>query len=331
MKAVLAKHHGPPESLVVEDVAPLQAGPGEVIVSVHASAVNFPDTLIIENRYQFKPALPFSPGGEVAGTVRQVGEGVQGFAPGDRVIAVCGWGGYAEEVRTVPEKLVALPVGIDMEAAAALVITYGTSHYALKDRAALQPGETLLVLGAAGGTGISAVELGKLMGARVIAAASTDEKLALCRAHGADETINYTREDIRERIKALTGGRGADVVYDPVGGSYTEPALRSMAWRGRYLVIGFTAGEIPRPALNLVLLKGCSIVGVFYGGFAQAEPVRYQAFMDELVGWLAQGRIRPAITARYPLEQAAQALRVVADRKATGKIMLSTALGRGEA
>ncbi|MGJ7544738.1 NADPH:quinone oxidoreductase family protein [Variovorax sp. LT1R16] len=330
MKAVLAKRHGPPESLVVEEVAPLQAGPGEVIVSVHASAVNFPDTLIIENRYQFKPALPFSPGGEVAGTVKQVGEGVQGFAPGDRVIAVCGWGGYAEEVRTRPEKLVPLPTGIDMEAAAALVITYGTSHYALKDRAALQPGETLLVLGAAGGTGISAVELGKLMGARVIAAASTDEKLALCKAHGADETINYTREDLRERLKALTGGRGVDVVYDPVGGSYTEPALRSMAWRGRYLVIGFTAGEIPRPALNLVLLKGCSIVGVFYGGFAQAEPVRYQAFMDELVGWLAQGRIRPAITARYPLEQAAQALRVVADRKATGKIMLSTALGRGE-
>lgn len=331
MKAVLAKRHGPPESLVLEDIEALRAGPGEVIVSVHASAVNFPDTLIIENRYQFKPALPFSPGGEVAGTVKQVGEGVQGFAPGDRVIAVCGWGGYAEEVRTVPGKLVALPEGIDMEAAAALVITYGTSHYALKDRAAIQPGETLLVLGAAGGTGLSAVELGKLMGARVIAAASTDEKLALCQAHGADETIDYTREDLRERVKALTGGRGVDVVYDPVGGSYTEPALRSMAWRGRYLVIGFTAGEIPRPALNLVMLKGCSIVGVFYGGFAQAEPVRYQAFMDELVGWLAQGRIRPAITERYPLEQAAQALRVVADRKATGKIMLSTALGRGEA
>ena len=330
MKAVLAKHHGPPESLVVEDIAPLHAGPGEVIVSVHASAVNFPDTLIIENRYQFKPALPFSPGGEVAGVIKQVGEGVQGFAPGDRVIAVCGWGGFAEEVRTVPEKLVPLPAGIAMEAAAALVITYGTSHYALKDRAAIQPGETLLVLGAAGGTGLSAVELGKLMGARVIAAASTEEKLALCKAHGADETINYTSEDLRERIKVLTGGRGVDVVYDPVGGGYTEPALRSMAWRGRYLVIGFTAGEIPKPALNLVLLKGCSIVGVFYGGFAQAEPARYQAFMDELVGWLAQGRIRPAITERYLLEQAAQALRVVADRRATGKIMLSTALGRGE-
>ncbi len=328
MKAVLARRHGPPESLVVEEVDAMHAGPGEVIVRVHTSAVNFPDTLIIENKYQFKPALPFSPGGEVAGTIGQVGAGVEGFAVGDRVIAVCGWGGFAEEVRTVPAKLVRLPEGIDMEAAAALVITYGTSHYALKDRAAIQPGETLLVLGAAGGTGISAVELGKLMGARVIAAASTDEKLALCRAHGADDTINYATEDLRERIKALTGGRGVDVVYDPVGGSYTEPALRSMAWRGRYLVIGFTAGEIPKPALNLVLLKGCAIVGVFYGGFAQAEPARYEAFMKELVGLLAQGRIKPAITARFPLEEAALALRLVADRKATGKIMLTTALGR---
>ena len=331
MEAVRVKHHGPPESLVLEDIDALRAEPGEVIVSVHASAVNFPDTLIIENKYQFKPALPFSPGGEVAGTVKEVGAGVTGFAPGDRVIAVCGWGGYAEEVRTVPAKLVPLPAGIDMQAAAALVITYGTSHYALKDRAAIQPGETLLVLGAAGGTGISAVELGKLMGARVIAAASTDDKLALCKAHGADETINYTTQDLRERVKALTGGRGVDVVYDPVGGAYTEPALRSMAWRGRYLVIGFTAGEIPKPALNLVLLKGCAIVGVFYGGFAVAEPERYQVFMEELVGLLASGSIRPAITARYPLEQAVQALRTVADRKATGKIMLTTALGRAAA
>lgn len=325
MKAVLAKRHGPPETLVVEDIAPLQAGPGEVVVSVQTSAVNFPDTLIIENRYQFKPALPFSPGGEVSGTVRSVGAGVTGFAPGDRVIAVCGWGGFAQEVSTTPSKLVRLPAGIDMEAAAALVITYGTSHYALKDRAAIQPGETLLVLGAAGGTGLSAVELGKLMGARVIAAASTDEKLALCTKHGADATINYTREDLRERIKALTGGRGVDVVYDPVGGSYTEPALRSMAWRGRYLVIGFTAGEIPKPALNLVLLKGCSIVGVFYGGFAQAEPARYDAFMQELVGLLADGKIQPVITARFALEDAAQALRLVADRKVMGKVVLTVA------
>ncbi|MEJ8857388.1 NADPH:quinone oxidoreductase family protein [Variovorax robiniae] len=330
MKAARIHRHGPPESLVFEEVPSQVPGKGEVLVSVHASAVNFPDTLIIENKYQFKPELPFSPGGEVAGTIKAVGEGVTGFAAGDRVIAVCGWGGYAEEVLTTVDKLVRLPEGIDMEAAAALVITYGTSHYALKDRAAIQPGETLLVLGAAGGTGISAIELGKLMGARVIAAASTDEKLALCRASGADETINYATEDLRERVKALTGGRGVDVVYDPVGGHYAEPALRSMAWRGRYLVIGFTAGEIPKLPLNLVLLKGCSIVGVFYGGFSKAEPARYDAFMQELVGWLADGSLRPTITARYPLERAAEALRVVADRRATGKIMLTTSLGRGD-
>ena len=320
--------HGPPESLTVDEVPSPEPGKGQVLVSVHASAVNFPDTLIIENKYQFKPELPFAPGGEVAGTIKSVGEGVNGFEVGDRVIAVCGWGGYAEEVLTTVDKLVRLPQGIDMEAAAALVITYGTSHYALQDRAAIQPGETLLVLGAAGGTGVSAIELGKLMGAKVIAAASSDEKLALCKARGADETINYATEDLRQRVKALTGGRGVDVVYDPVGGAYAEPALRSMAWRGRYLVIGFTTGEIPKLPLNLVLLKGCSIVGVFYGGFAQAEPARYDAFMQELVGWLADGRIKPAITARYPLERAAEALRVVADRRATGKIMLTTALGR---
>lgn len=328
MKAVRIHRHGPPESLVVDEVESPVPGPGQVLVSVHASAVNFPDTLIIDNKYQFKPALPFSPGGEVAGTIKSVGEGVTGHAPGDRVIAVCGWGGFADEVLTTVDKLVRLPQGIDMESGAALIITYGTSHYALKDRAALQPGETLLVLGAAGGTGVSAIELGKLMGARVIAAASSDEKLALCKACGADDTINYTTENLRERVKALTGGRGVDVVYDPVGGVYAEPALRSMAWRGRYLVIGFTTGEIPKLPLNLVLLKGCSIVGVFYGGFSQAEPARYDAFMQELVGWLADGRIKPAITARYPLERAAEALRVVADRRATGKIMLTTALGR---
>ena len=328
MKALLAQRHGPPESLVLQDIAPLQPGPGQVVVSVHASAVNFPDTLIIENKYQFKPALPFAPGGEVAGTLRAVGAGVRGWEVGQRVIAVPGWGGFAEEVLTTPDKLVRLPHGVDLQAAAALVMTYGTSHYALKDRAAVQPGETLLVLGAAGGTGVSAIELGKLMGARVIAAASSEEKLALCRAHGADATINYTTEDLRARLKDLTAGRGVDVVYDPVGGPYTEPALRSMAWRGRYLVIGFTAGEIPKPPLNLALLKGCSIVGVFYGGFAQAEPARYEAFMQELVGWLAEGRIRPAITARFPLERGTEALRLVADRRATGKIMLTTALGR---
>jgi NADPH2:quinone reductase len=328
MKAALCKQYGPPETLVVEDVASPLPGKGQVAISVHASAINFPDALIIANKYQFKPPLPFAPGGEVAGVVKQVGEGVTEFAVGDRVFAGCGWGGYAEEVVTEARKVQRLPDGVSMEAGASLVMTYGTTQYALKDRAHIQPGETLLVLGAAGGTGVSAIELGKLMGARVIACASSDEKLALCRQLGADETINYATEDMRERIKALTGGKGVDVVYDPVGGGYTEPALRSMAWKGRYLVIGFTAGEIPRPPLNLALLKGCSIVGVFYGMFGEMEPARRKELMAELLGWLASGKIHPPVTERYPLEQAAQALRVVADRKAKGKIVLTTALGR---
>jgi NADPH2:quinone reductase len=330
MKAVLCKRHGEPDTLVVEDVPSLQPKAGEVVISVHAAAVNFPDTLIIENKYQFKPALPFSPGGEVAGTVKAVGDGVTAFAPGDRVISACGWGGFAEEVAVQQRKVAHLADGATMEAGASLLITYGTTHYALTERARLQPGETLLVLGAAGGTGLSAVEIGKLMGARVIAAASSADKLAVARRHGADATIDYSKEDLRERLKALTDGRGADVVYDPVGGAYTEPALRSMAWGGRYLVIGFTAGEIPRLPLNLPLLKGCSIVGVFYGGFSEHEPQRYQALLNELMQWLAQGRIRPAITSRRPLEEAAAALLELTTRRAIGKIILTTALGRGE-
>jgi NADPH2:quinone reductase len=328
MKAVLCKQFGPPETLVVEDVVGPDAGVGEVVVSVHAAAVNFPDTLIIENRYQFKPALPFSPGGEVSGVVKSVGPQVVGFAAGDRVIAVCGWGGFAEEVVVPVRKLVHLPEGVAMDMAALLMLTYGTSYYALKDRAQIQPGETLLVLGAAGGAGLSAVELGKAMGARVIAAASSDRKLALCLEHGADHTINYATADIRESLRDLTGGRGVDVVYDPVGGSYTEPALRSMAWNGRLLVIGFTAGEIPRLPLNLPLLKGCSIVGVFYGAFLEREPERYRLLMSELMQLLATEKIHPAISARLPIEQAAEALREVADRRAMGKIILTTALGR---
>jgi NADPH2:quinone reductase len=328
MKAVLARQYGPPETLTFEEIPSPAPQRGEVVIAVHASAVNFPDTLIIENKYQLKPELPFSPGGEVAGTVKAVGEGVEGFAAGDRVMAVCGWGGFAEEVAVAASKVVAVPANVAMEAAAALFVTYGTTHYALRDRGALQPGETLLVLGAAGGAGLSAVELGKLLGAKVIAAASSEEKLALCRKSGADATINYATEDLRERVKALTDGRGVDVVYDPVGGRWAEPALRSMAWKGRYLVIGFAAGDIPKLPLNLPLLKGCSIVGVFYGAFRRAEPARWRELRDELVAWLAAGRIRPTITARYPLEQAADALRVVAERRALGKLMLSTALGR---
>ncbi len=331
MKALLCKQYGPPETLVLDDLPDLQAGPGEVVINVHAASANFPDTLIIQDKYQFKPALPFAPGGEVAGTIAALGEGVTGHALGDRVIGACGWGGFAEQVRVQAAKLQRLPAGVAMDLGAALVVTYGTTHYALVERAHLQPGETLLVLGAAGGTGLAAIELGKLMGARVIAAASSDEKLALCRQLGADETINYASEDLRARLRELTGGRGVDVVYDPVGGAYSEPALRSMAWNGRFLVIGFTAGEIPKLALNLTLLKGCAIVGVFYGAFSVHEPARYQALMDELLGWLGAGRIKPLVTAHYPLEDGAQALRDLLDRRATGKIVITTARGRAAA
>ena len=328
MKAVLCKHYGPPSDLVVEDIAALQAGEGQVLVEVHACGVNFPDTLIIQGKYQFKPALPFSPGAEVAGIVKEVGAGVTGFRPGDRVIAATTWGGYAQEALAQAERVTRMPDGMDFQTAAAFLLTYGTSHHALKDRGELKPGETVLVLGAAGGVGLAAVEIAKAMGARVIAAASTADKLAVCRQHGADETINYGSEDLRERIKALTGGRGVDVVYDPVGGAWSELALRSMAWKGRLLVIGFTAGEIPRLPLNLALLKGCSIVGVFHGGFQRNEPQAYQAQMAELFALVAQGRLKPAITARYPLEQAAQALQAFAERRVTGKVVLTTELGR---
>ncbi len=328
MKAILCRLHGPPESLVLADLPSPAPAHGEVVVAVHAAGVNFPDTLIIENRYQFKPALPFSPGSEVAGTVARVGPGVAGFASGDRVLALCGWGGYAEEVAVKAGALMRLPDDVPFEAAAVLASTYGTTHYALKERAALQPGETLLVLGAAGGTGVAAIQLGKLMGARVIACASSTQKLALCLELGADEVVNYETEDLRERLKALTGGLGVDVAYDPVGGSLTETALRSMAWGGRLLVIGFASGTISQPPLNLALLKGCDIQGVFYGAFLEREPQRNAALLQELLAWVGERRLRPAITERLPLEQAGIALRRLADRQAQGKTVLLTELGR---
>lgn len=328
MKAILCKRYGPPDTLVIEDRPSLVAGPGQIVIDVHACGVNFPDTLIIENKYQIKPELPFSPGGEVAGTVRSIGAGVSGLAVGDPVVASPGWGGFAEQVIAPVQCVLKLPANVSLVAASACSIAYGTTHHALRDRAQMRPGETLLVLGAAGGTGLSAVEIGKLMGAKVIAAASSDDKLALCRAHGADETINYSTEDLRERIRALTGGRGVDVVYDPVGGHYSEIALRSMAWKGRLLVIGFSAGDIPKLPLNLALLKGCSIVGVFHGGFQRNEPEAYQAQMAELFALVAQGQLKPAITARYPLEQTVDALRDIAARRVTGKIVLVTERGR---
>lgn len=331
MRAVLCQRHGPPESLTLVDLPTLTPAPGEVVVAVHAAGVNFPDTLIIENRYQFKPALPFAPGGEVAGTVVRVGTDVTGLAPGDRVMAVCGWGGFADEVAVKASAVVRLPPGVPMDAAAVLAATYGTTWYALKERAALQAGQTLLVLGAAGGTGAAAIQLGKLLGARVIACASSPEKLELCRQLGADEVVDHRRQDLRQALKALTGAQGVDVAYDPVGGELTEVALRAMAWGGRLLVIGFASGTIAQPPLNLALLKGCAIVGVFFGAFMEREPQRHAQLLQELLEAVAQGRLRPAIMQRLPLEQAAQALRQLADRQALGKTVLTTARGRAAA
>ncbi len=324
MKAVLCKEYGPPDSLVLEDVEPLKPGKGQVVVSVKACGVNFPDTLIIQGKYQFKPDMPFSPGGEVAGVVKEVGESVDGVQVGERVIAFTGWGGFAEEVAVDAAKLIKMPADMDFATAAAFTLVYGTSHHALKDRAQIQPGETLLILGASGGVGLAAVELGKVMGAHVIAAASSAEKLAICQQHGADELINYTTEDLKERVKALTKGKGVDVILDPLGGNYSEAALRSIAWKGRLLVIGFAAGDIPRIPLNLTLLKGCSIVGVFWGSFTEREPQHNQENLQELLSWFAQGKLKPHISATYPLEQAADALKDVMNRKVKGKVVLVT-------
>jgi NADPH:quinone reductase len=322
MKAVLCKAYGPPESLVVEDIPSPTPGPGEAVIAVKAASVNFPDVLIIQNKYQVKPPLPFSPGSEVAGIVETVGDGVTSFKPGDAVFAITTHGAFAEKLQIEAQRLMSIPAGMDFATAAAFGLTYATSEHALVDRGALGAGETLLVLGAAGGVGLAAIEIGKALGARVIACASTDDKLAVCREHGADGTINYATEDLRERIKALTGGNGPDVVYDPVGGPYTEPALRSIAWRGRLLVVGFAAGEIPKIPLNLTLLKGCSIVGVFWGEFTRREPQRFAESMQQLGRWYAQGRLKPHVSETFPLERAADALTLMAQRRVTGKIVL---------
>lgn len=324
MRAVLCKTYGGPELLAVEDVPSPAAGPGQLVVSVAAAGVNFPDALIIQGKYQFKPAPPFSPGSEFAGHVKALGSGVTGFRVGDAVAGMSTWGSFAEEVAVDAGRCTKIPADLDLTLAAAFGLTYGTSYHALKDRAALAAGETLLVLGAAGGVGLAAVELGKMMGARVIAAASSDEKLATARAFGAEHTVNYEREDLREAIKTLTGGAGVDVVYDPVGGKYAEPAVRGLAWRGRYLVVGFAAGDIPRVPLNLVLLKGSSLVGVFYGDLARREPALANANMQELAGWVRTGRLKPLVSATYPLERAAEALVALLQRRIQGKAVVVT-------
>jgi NADPH2:quinone reductase len=307
---------------VVEDVADLVPGAGQVVVDVKAAGVNFPDVLTVQGKYQVKPELPFTPGNEFAGIVRAVGDGVTDFRPGDRVIGFTRTGAFAEQALAPVEALMPMPPGMDFDIAAAITLTYGTSHHAIVDRGALQPNETMLVLGAAGGVGLAAIEIGKAIGARVIAAASSDEKLAICRDHGADVVINYEKEDLREALKAATGGRGPDVIYDPVGGKYSEPALRSIAWRGRHLVVGFAAGEIPKLPWNLMLLKGASVVGVFWGDFVRKEPKANLAAMREMLGWMAEGKLKPLVSARYRLEETAEALNDMAARKVTGKIVI---------
>ena len=324
MKAVLCKSHGMPDTLVVEDVPSPVLTEGQVLISVKACGVNFPDTLIIQGKYQFKPDLPFSPGGEVSGVIKAVGDGVTNVSVGDRVIAFSTWGGFAEELAVDANRLIKMSDKMEFEKASAFILTYGTSYHALKDRANIQPGETLLVLGASGGVGLAAIQLGKAMGARVIAAASTKEKLDVCAANGADELINYSSEDLRARVKEITQGTGVDVIYDPVGGALSEKALRDMSWGGRFLVVGFAVGEIPKVPLNLALLKGCSIVGVFWGDFTRREPALNEANNQELMRLFEAGKITPHIHKVYPLTQASEALNELLDKKVSGKVVLST-------
>lgn len=329
MRAVLSKAPGGPESLVVEEVMDPTPGPGEVVIEVKAVGVNYPDALIIADKYQFKPERPFAPGAEVAGVVDAVGEGVKGVFRGDRVVAVPGWGGMVERLKVRAETLIPIPDGMDYETAAAFIMTYGTSYYALKDRAKLQPGETLLVLGAAGGVGAAAVELGKAMGARVVAAASTNDKVEFALELGADNGLIYpsgpmdkaAQKALSGEFKLSTGRDGADVVFDGVGGDYAEPALRAMDWNGRYLVVGFPAG-IPSLPLNLTLLKSVSVIGVFWGAAVARDPKAHAANMAELMQLYAEGKIKPRVSRTFPLERAHEAIQALSDRTAVGKIVV---------
>ncbi|MEE4361888.1 MAG: NADPH:quinone oxidoreductase family protein [Pseudomonadales bacterium] len=322
MKAVLCKAFGPPESLVVEEIPEPVCGPGQVRIAVHFVGINFPDCLMIEGKYQMKPPFPFSPGGELSGTVLELGESVEGLAVGQAVIAGGGHGGLADQV-VVPARAVRpVPEGMPLDVAAAWSTTYGTSYHALKQRGQLQPGETLLVLGAAGGVGLAAVELGKAMGARVIAAASTAEKRQAALDAGADEVIDYSDGELKEKVKALTEGRGADVIYDPVGGPLFDQCMRCIAWKGRVLVVGFVGGEIPRVPINLILLKGCQVVGVFYGAFTGHEPEANAENWRELGELWTQGRIHPRVSRIYDFDEYAAALRCLSERQAIGKVVV---------
>ncbi|MBN3785619.1 NADPH:quinone oxidoreductase family protein [Burkholderia sp. Ac-20353] len=322
MKALICREFGPIDQLVLDDVAQPEPATGEVRIRVQAASLNFPDTLIVQGLYQLKPALPFSPGAEFSGVVDAVGEGVDDWRIGDAVVGSTGYGTFAEYCVADARHLMKMPVGMEFDLAASFMLTYGTSLHALKNRAYLQSGETLLVMGAAGGVGLAAIGIAKAMGARVIAAASTHEKRALCRDLGADETIDYTTEDLRRRVAHLTEGRGADVVFDPVGGKYSEAALRATAWRGRYLVVGFAAGEIPKIALNLALLMERDILGVFWGEAVRRGPAQHIANMHLLASWFNSGKIRPVISERLPLAGAADAMARMVARKVMGKIIV---------
>ncbi|MCM2306790.1 MAG: NADPH:quinone oxidoreductase family protein [Sulfuritalea sp.] len=322
MKALICEAYGPIDTLVVKDIPSPLPGPKQLLIEVRAAAVNFPDALMVQGLYQVKPPLPFTPGAEIAGVVKAVGAEVKHFKAGDRVIALTSTGGFAEECLAEAHRVMPLPAGMDFEAGAALVLTYCTSLHALKDCGHLKPNETLVVLGAAGGVGISAIEIGKAMGARVIAAASSDDKLELCKKVGADETVNYSTENLKDRINELTGGKGADVVYDPVGGPYTEPAVRALAWRGRLLIIGFAAGEIPKIPLNLALLKERSLIGVYWGDSTKHDPAGHLANLQQLNDWFAAGVIRPVVSESFPLAAAKEAIAKIANRQVKGKIVV---------
>lgn len=323
MKAALCKSLDGPEGIELRVLDDPVAGPGAAVVCVRAAALNFFDTLVTRGKYQHKPALPFSPAGEIAGVVEAVGPGVAGVRLGDRIQAYLGWGGARERVVVAAHDLVPIPDSVTFDVAAGVSITYGTAMHGLDDRGRLKPGETLAVLGASGGAGLAAVEIGKLMGARVIAAASSDDKLAVCRQHGADEVINYGRSDLKEALRGLTGGRGVDVVYDCVGGPHAEPAVRALGWKGRFLVVGFAAGEIPKLPLNLLLLKGAEAIGVFWGESVKRDPAGHRAHMIRLFDWIAEGKLAPRIHATYPLAETAEAIRVLDRREATGKVVIT--------
>jgi NADPH:quinone reductase len=322
MKAIVCKEFGPPEKLVLEEASPRGISASEVRIAVKAAGVNFPDTLIIQGKYQLKAQPPFTPGGEVAGEVLEVGDKVKHVRAGDRVAAILPTGGYAGEAVAPADTVISIPKELDFVQAAAFPFVYGTTLHALKQRAQLKAGETLLVLGAAGGVGLAAVQIGKLMGARVIAAASSPEKLELCRQHGADETVDYTKESLKESVKKQTKGQGADVIYDPVGGDLAQDCFSAINWNGRYLVIGFAAGKIPELALNRLLLKGAAAVGVFWGAFLAREPkVNWENF-QQLFAWVQEGQLKPHVSHTYPLAEAPRALRDMMERKVTGKVVL---------